>query len=179
MTEVKAIEKAPFTWPDLAIRVGLFVVLWLLLHGSDWLSWWIGVPAIALATAVSLIVVPPISWRVSFIPLIRFVGYFLVKSFLSSVDVASRVFRWRIPLQPDMIVYHIRLSGDFPPVLMANVTSLLPGTLSVELKLERENEPKCLLVHTLDERDPVAAELGRLEAHIAAIYGCNLEEAAP
>ncbi len=166
-------------WPDMLIRVGLLTFLWWLLNGDDWLSWWLGIPAVILATAVSLIVVPPISWRIAPLPLIRFAGYFFLKSFLSSVDVASRVFRPRIPLQPAMIIYDVRLSGDFPPVLMANVTSLLPGTLSAELELRpdrRGHKRKYLKVHTLDERDPVVAELDRLENHIAAVYRIDLEQ---
>lgn len=200
MTEV---EKKEFViqWPDALLRVGLLILLWWLLNGDDWLSWWIGAPAIALATAVSLIVVPPVTWRVAPLSLFGFILYFLGKSLWSSVDVAIRVFfpRKRIPLQPAMLIYPLRLQGDFPIVLMANVISLLPGTLSVELKISPEDEPKRLKVHTLDERgslwflqskrsrdsqleqdaSPVIADLRDLEARIAAIYGIDLGEPAP
>jgi len=164
------LSAARFRWPDLLSRLVLLTLLWWLLNNGDTASWVLGVPAILLATLISAMVLPQTRWRIKPLAFLRFTLYFLVKSFLSSIDVASRVLRPQIPLQPALITYPIRLRGELPTVIMANATSLLPGTLSVELK---EGE---LHVHVLDERDPVLAELGRLEEYIAAAYGLDLEE---
>jgi multicomponent Na+:H+ antiporter subunit E len=157
-------------WPSLLARLLLLTLLWWLLNNGDTASWVLGVPTILLATLVSAMVLPRTRWRIKPLPFLRFTAYFLVKSFLSSIDVASRVLRPQMPLKPALITYPIRLRGQLPPVIMANATSLLPGTLSVELK---EGE---LHVHVLDERDPVLAELSRLEEYVAAVYGLDLGE---
>jgi multicomponent Na+:H+ antiporter subunit E len=53
---------------------------------------------------------------------------------------------------------------------MADIVSLLPGTLSVELTADS------LTLHVLDVRRPPDAELDRLEARVAELFGLELEE---
>lgn len=160
-----------FSLSDLLLRAGLLALLWWILNDRDIASWTLGAPAVLLATIISVALLPRSRWRIKPFGFIRFVFYFLYKSLLSGVDVASRVLRPQIPLQPALIRYPIRLRHELGQVIMANVTSLLPGTLSAELK---EDE---LIVHVLDERDEVMAELNRLERRIAAAYGVELGEA--
>ena len=58
-----------------------------------------------------------------------------------------------------------RLADPSARVLLADALSLVPGTLSVEL---REDE---LELHVLDLAAPTEREVRELEAHIAAALG--------
>ena len=60
--------------------------------------------------------------------------------------------------------YSVGLPDGAPRLFMANVVSLLPGTLSVELSGD------CLKVHVLDATAPVFDELRRLESRVADLF---------
>jgi len=55
-------------------------------------------------------------------------------------------------------------------VLLANTQSLLPGTLSVELR------GNCLCLHVLDGQAPTEADVRRAEKYIAHMLGLQLEQ---
>jgi multicomponent Na+:H+ antiporter subunit E len=57
-------------------------------------------------------------------------------------------------------------------ILLVDVLSLLPGTLSVDLR------GTVLTLHVLDERTPAEAELRVLEGLIAAMFRVPLNEEA-
>ncbi len=156
---------------DVTLRVASFVVIWWLLTQGDTESWVVGVPSIILAALLSLHTLPLGEWRWNIRPLgtLQFLLYFLRQSVISSVDVARRVMHPAMPLQPGLVEYKYRITGEHARVLMANTTSLLPGTLSVELADDK------LLVHSLDVGADVQGELRILEKRIAAIYGVKLE----
>jgi multicomponent Na+:H+ antiporter subunit E len=69
-----------------------------------------------------------------------------------------------MPLEPAFLDYNLSLPNGAPRLFMANVVSLLPGTLSAEL-LEG-----CLKVHVLDVKADVVAELQSLESRVAAVF---------
>lgn len=156
---------------DVAIRAGLFAALWWALNEGDNAAWMLGVPVVLLATLLSVAILPRLGWRFNFFALLRFTFYFLRESLLSSVDVASRVFRLQMPLQPGLLRYSLRLPADSSRVLLANVTSLLPGTFCTDL------DGDDLVIHALDTALPVHDSLRRIEVLIAAIYRHNLKEA--
>jgi multicomponent Na+:H+ antiporter subunit E len=154
---------------DLGIRTALLALLWWTLNDGNNSAWTLGLPAVGLATALSVAVLPPGGWSLNVVGLLRFAAYFLRQSLLSSIDVAARVFRREIPLHPGLVRYPMRLSIPSARVLMANTASLLPGTLSVGL------DDVDLVVHALDTDAPILDELRRLEALIADVYGLKLE----
>jgi multicomponent Na+:H+ antiporter subunit E len=155
--------------PALA-RVALFTALWLALAGADASSWIIGIPAVALATLAALRLAGPRVNGPGLLGMLRFVPYFLVESVRGGVDVASRVMRPRLRIAPGVSTYDLRLTTINARVFFLDTISLLPGTLSADLRGTR------LYVHALDVNDDIDLALRRLEAHIADLFGETLEQ---
>lgn len=155
-------------WFYIVSRAGLFLLLWWILTDGDSSSWWIGIPAVLLATMVSIAMVPAISFV--WFELLRFIPFFLLHSLLGGIDVARRAFQPNMPIAPDLIEYSMRLPAGLPQVLMANTVGLLPGTLSTEI------ERNVLTVHVLDKGTEFLAELEALEQIVARMFGKPLND---
>ena len=155
-----------------ALLAVVYAALWWTLNDADIQSWVLGAPVVVLAVLISLAVLPTALWRVRLLGLARFALHFLGQSLFSGVDVAGRVLRPSMPLKPGIFLYPLRLPAEPERVIMAFTTSLLPGTLSVDLNGD------ALVVHALDMDAPVMRELRRLEERIAGAYGVRLTEAA-
>lgn len=69
---------------------------------------------------------------------------------LANVQVAWQVLRPRLDLQPGVIAYPLRARTDMEITLLANLISLIPGSVSVDLSPDRST----LYVHVMDLRDP-------------------------
>ena len=145
-------------------RAALLALFWWILSNGDLESWVIGGPVVLLATGSSLLVSHGVNhqWRLS--GLISFVPFFLWRSFCGSIDVARRAMHPKMPLEPAFIDYNLSLSDGAPRLFMANVVSLLPGTLSAELRED------CLKVHVLDANADVLGELQGLESKVGHIF---------
>lgn len=144
----------------------LFALVWWVLVGGDAESWWIGVPAVLLAAAISVALLSPIP--VTAYALFGFLPFFLFRSLLGAADVAWRAFHPRMPIAPHLIEYPLRLPSGLPRVFMANTVSLLPGTLSAVLG------SNSLLVHVLNGRKDALLELETVEQRVAALFGASL-----
>jgi multicomponent Na+:H+ antiporter subunit E len=153
---------------DAALRSAGFAALWWVLNRGDMTSWQLGAPTVVLALLVSFAVLPPRRWTFHPIGVLRFALYFLQKSLISSIDVSSRVLRPQMPLKPGMVNYTLRLPPGIGRVIMSNATSLLPGTLGVDLRGD------VLVVNALDVDAAVIDELRQLEEHIAGMMGVQL-----
>lgn len=142
-------------WTTVVSRALLFSILWWALTDGATGSWWIGVPAVAGATVISIAMMPPLGlvWR----EVIRFVPFFLWHSLKGGADVARRAFDPRMPITPKLIEYPLQLPPGLSQVAMVNITSLLPGTLSAEIK------GQVLKVHVLDSQGDFLTELEMLE----------------
>ena len=147
----------------IVVRGGLFLLIWWILSGGTPASWWVGVPAVLLALAVSVMMPLPVS--VVWYELLRFIPFFLSRSLLGGLDVAWRAMHPRLPIAPEIVDYRLRLPPGLPQVLMANTVNLLPGTLSVDLDEGR------LRVHVLDARKGFLAELDAVEHGVGRIFG--------
>jgi multicomponent Na+:H+ antiporter subunit E len=154
-------------------RAGLFALLWWILNPADYASWLIGIPCIVAAVTLSVKFAPPHTWRWRPLHVVRFVPIFLWESLRGGIDVSLRVFRPRMALHPAVIHYHMALPGGLPRLLMLNVVSLLPGTLSADLHANR------LTLHVLDKNMPLESELHRIEKHIASMINTTTEAATP
>jgi multicomponent Na+:H+ antiporter subunit E len=97
--------------------------------------------------------------------LVRFAGWFLVQSVRGGVDVARRALSPSLPIEPELLELTTRLPPGAARVLLADVTSLLPGTLSVDLDGDR------VLVHALSGGPAVTADFRVLEARVAELLG--------
>jgi multicomponent Na+:H+ antiporter subunit E len=150
------------------LRSGALALLWLALTGGELASWIVGAPAVALATWVSVLLLPPSGFSV-----LRFT-VFLPRFFLRSLWAALEVAWWalhpRMPLHPAMCSYVVRLESETSRVFFLNLISLQPGTLSVEI----EGPGRLLTVHALNaQRDPTPA-LAALEREVARLFAETL-----
>ena len=151
----------------LTLHLSGFAALWAILTGgADWL---VGIPVIVLATAVTLRAGPASRWSVG--GLLRFIPFFVWHSLRGGIDVATRALNPRLPIDPAIVDYEMHLDSAAARTLMANTVTLLPGTLSAELRGNR------LSVHVLNASSPVADMLARLERRVAGLSGSD-EQAA-
>ncbi len=150
-------------------RGALFAVLWWALTDGRTDSWGVGSVSILLAVMLSLRLLPPVSSRVSRVGLLRFLGFFFYQSLRGGVQVALIALRPRLALRPGMHEITLRLPDGIGRVLLANTLSLLPGTLSVELRGNR------LCLHVLDEQADTETEVRTAETHMARMLGLELE----
>ncbi len=151
----------------LLLRTSFFTLLWWsITEGAG--GWMIGVPTILLALAASLWLQP--RRRLSLRPagVLRFAAFFLVQSMRAGLDVALRALRPRMRLTPALLEYRLRLPTGPARVFLADTMSLLPGTLSTELRDD------CLCLHVLDASQSVETGLRQVEVRVADLFGVNL-----
>lgn len=75
---------------------------------------------------------------------------FIYELVLSSWRVAKIVLRPKIDLEPGIISYPLTVDKDFEITMLANLITLTPGTLSVDVSDDR----KTLFIHCIDVPDP-------------------------
>ncbi|MCG3174966.1 MAG: hypothetical protein GMKNLPBB_03271 [Myxococcota bacterium] len=148
----------------------LLALLWFVLTGGAVSSWIVGVPTIAaalvLARQIERLTSP---LRLDPAGVLGFVTYFLRESVRGGIDVAGRVSARRLRVAPGLVRYRWRLPADGPArALFALSASLLPGTLVAAVG---EHE---VLIHALDAKGPVPAELAELEQRVAGLFALRL-----
>lgn len=153
-------------------RLAAFALLWWVLTEGSAESWLFGVPLVIGATLASLALLPADenSGGRSLSPagVARFAPFFVWQSLAGGTDVALRALRPGRPLDPGFVEYELRLPGRPARVFMANVASLLPGTLSAEL------EDRRLQVHALSHGSGVIETLEEMETRVADLFGQEL-----
>lgn len=95
--------------------------------------------------------------RVRPLALARLAGLFLIELARSGVRVLILALSPRLSLRPAVVAVPLTLTRDFEITLLANLVTLTPGTLSIDLSEDRSR----LFVHCLDAPDPdaVAADI--------------------
>ncbi|RJG45914.1 Na+/H+ antiporter subunit E [Mesorhizobium sp. DCY119] len=78
---------------------------------------------------------------------------FVKELILSAWRVARLVVSPRMELQPGIFAYPLKVDRDFEITLLANLITLTPGTLSVDVS----DDKRLLYVHAIDCSDPEAA----------------------
>jgi multicomponent Na+:H+ antiporter subunit E len=149
-------------------RVLLFAGLWLVIAGSDPASWIIGVPAVLLATVYAARLAQTGRGGVSVAGALAFMPYFLWQSLLGGLDVAVRVLRPVMRIRPGFQQYRVRLQNLNARVFFLDSISLLPGTLSADMRAG------VIEVHALDASADLAPELADLERRVARLFGETL-----
>lgn len=144
------------------LRVGLFAALWWLLTGAAAGAWWVGAPVVLAAawTSRALWWGRALSARAA----LAFLPWFALRSLAGALDVAQRALDPAMPLDPGLVRHRLWVPAGAPRVAVANVVSLLPGTLSAVLEDDR------LVVHALDAGPRVAAAVREIEARIGRIF---------
>lgn len=125
----------------------------------------IGVGTVALATVLSIMLVPAPLPRPRIVPLIRFLPYFFVKAFLGGIDVVRRAFLPGPPLSPAFRSVSIASMSQAERISFIIIVSLEPGTLATHLRGDT------LTVHVLDATMLVMEDLEELKARLALIFG--------
>lgn len=141
----------------------IYSLIWFVLAGPAPASWVIGMPAVLLAVAVSLFLSPGAGFVFSPVGALFFIPSFIALSIMSGVDVLRRTFSPVPRINPGMITYRTSLEGS-GRILLTNVISLQPGTLSADLKEDT------ILIHVLDTEMPVRSNIRDLERRIARIF---------
>ncbi|MEM5473474.1 Na+/H+ antiporter subunit E [Hoeflea sp. AS60] len=75
---------------------------------------------------------------------------FLYELVLSAWKVTVMVLSPRLNLKPGIFAYPLRVDRDFEITILANLITLTPGTLSVDVSDDR----RILYVHAIDASDP-------------------------
>jgi multicomponent Na+:H+ antiporter subunit E len=156
-------DRKPPPWTGLGARAAILALFWWALVEGDAGSWWLGVPAVAVALWVgrnrdaSL----PLRWRA----LPSFLLLFLRRSVIGAVDVALRACAPTLAIAPAMVDYRTRLPAGLPRVCFVNSISLTPGTLGADL------EGDTVRVHLLDDRGDHDRSLRTLEDALARVFG--------
>ncbi|MFN2287199.1 MAG: Na+/H+ antiporter subunit E [Chromatocurvus sp.] len=143
-------------------RVLLLALLWWILTEGVVASWFIGVPAILLATLVSVRIAPPAG--ISLVEMLLFLPVFLTRSFLAAFDVARRTLSPSLDIHPGLLIYRCVLPEGPGRVVFMNIISLLPGTLAAS------QDGATLTVHVLDCRTDHNAQLAALESRVQRIF---------
>jgi len=138
-----------------------FTLVWWALADGAWASWVVGVPAVAVASVLTL---RPVQARGAFSlrGAIGFGGFFVSRSVVAGVDVARRVLDPRLPIEPGFLQYRSCLPPGQPAAVLFTVAlNLLPGTICVGWTGD------VVLVHALVRSPSVHDDLRALELRVA------------
>lgn len=88
--------------------------------------------------------------------LVRFLGFFLKELVLSSLRVMVQVLLPRQNLRPAVVAVPLDLQSDAGITLLANLITLTPGTLTLDVSTDR----KMIYIHVIDLDDLEAFRTG-------------------
>ena len=145
-------------------RTAILAFTWWVLSQGAYDSWQVGLPAILTAIIIDYRLSPPKGNRWSLGGSLVYAFYFLKLSITGGIDVAWRTYHPRLPLNPAIIEYPLRLTSLSARNLFVCTVSLLPGTLSAELG------DNILFVHVLDVGRPFKQELKIIEDRVEAVF---------
>src|SRR5215467_3985892 len=152
-------------------RVACFLAFWIIIAGTGTADLIVGALAAIIVSWVSLLLLPPATNRINFAAICRFVPAFLYQSIVAGIDVAWRALAPRLRLQPGFVRYPMRLPPGAAQSAFCTVTSLLPGTLPSGC-----DEKGNLIVHCLDESQPIVEQLRNEEALLMKIMGYERDD---
>ena len=127
-------------------------------------SWIVGVPCVIGGAALSAVLAAARPARISAWGALRFAAFFAGGAVRGAADVAFRAVRPNPRLDPGFLEIDLDLPAGTPRVLFANALSLLPGTLTAELRGDRA------IIHVIDRGADLGPELNRLRARVRAVF---------
>lgn len=135
-----------------AFTVALFALAWLAVSGSFTIpNLFLGIVAGALSLALIRDHIRPDGRRIRPLKLLSLLLLFIKELALSAWKVAVLVASPKMALKPGIFAFPLTVDRDFEITLLANLITLTPGTLSVDVSADR----KVLYVHALDCSDAV------------------------
>jgi multicomponent Na+:H+ antiporter subunit E len=141
----------------LARSAGLFALWVVLIQSAQPADLVVGAFTVAVATWVSLRLLPPAAGRIRLVALAARLPRFLWQSVRAGIDVARRAFAPRPPLAPGLLTHPTGLPRGLARNTFATITSLVPGTVPVA------DDTGGILYHCLDTRQPVLEGLATEE----------------
>jgi multicomponent Na+:H+ antiporter subunit E len=149
-----------------AARAAFFLAFWLMISGWAPADLPVGLAAVVGATWVSLRFLPPLGPGYRLASIASLVVSFLRQSVVSGTDVAWRALSPNLKLEPGLVACPLRLPAGGKRSAFCALSSLMPGTLPTGT-----DEQGALLVHCLDMRQPVAANLAAEEQLFIRAFG--------
>lgn len=171
-------SQAPRTraWRAIFLRGFAYFVAWMIMAGGQLADVAPGLVVAAIATWVSLELLPLDRGFAQVRPLavVRLAFRFVWASVVAGLDIARRAFSPSLPLRTGYLNYPVGLPPGTSRNLFTSVTSLMPGTLPAGT-----DESGRLIYHCLDIEQPVLEELAEEEAQLVAALGAALRDADP
>lgn len=138
-----------------AAYAAILTLFWLALTGSASLAnLLLGIAVSILALLVLRGQLPEIDFRIRPLRALLLFLLFLRELFRSAWRVAVLVLRPRLDIRPDVVAVPVSLTRDAELTLLANLITLTPGTLTVDVAEDR----RALYVHALEGGDPEAVK---------------------
>jgi multicomponent Na+:H+ antiporter subunit E len=157
---VAGIPPGPFL-----LRWAAYMLFWIVLAGTSMKDMAAGAATAAIASWLSLRLLPPGGLSLNPVTFAGLFVRFLWQSVVAGLSVARMALSPVLPLRPGTIRYETALPEGTRRQAFTTYASLLPGTLP----LGPEGEGG-IAVHCLDERQPVAAQLAEEEDRLRAAF---------
>jgi multicomponent Na+:H+ antiporter subunit E len=144
--------------------VAWLVLVWMLLWGTwSWANLLSG-----LAVALVLLVLLPLphvvgGTRVRPVPALVFLGHFVVDLLVSGVEVAWQALRPGGLRSVAIVQVQLRVDSDLLLTMVAEATSLVPGSLVLDL----DREQRVMTLHLLPARD--LEDVERKRSHVLVV----------
>jgi multicomponent Na+:H+ antiporter subunit E len=146
--------------------VAWLVLVWMLLWGTwSWANLLSGL--LVALTVLTLLPLPHVvgGARVRPVPLLAFLGHFVVDLFVSGADVAWQALRPRGVRRTAIVQVQLRADSDLLLTMVAEATSLVPGSLVLDL----DREQRVMTLHLLPVRD--LDDVERKRARVLVVEG--------
>lgn len=152
-----------------AVRDGVFrglvlYLVWWVLTEADTSGLFSGLVITVLVTLISFRLFPVSRYHIHPVGTVRFAIHFLLRSVAAGADVAIRLLKPRLAINPGYCRFTTTLPENGPRWLLANTLSLMPGTITANLK------DNCLELHCLDINAVTEEDFRDTEARIAAMF---------
>lgn len=150
----RRLRRLAIHWPTILVLAGVWVVLW-----GD-LSWANVLGGLTVAaTAVVLFPLPPVVAHAALRPwpFLKLAAYFVVEVFVASFQVAWIALRPGPVPRGGVVGVRLRNPGDIVLTVTAEITSLVPGAVVIEV----QRRSGMLFMHVLDLEGAGGAEAVR------------------
>jgi len=102
--------------------------------------------------------------------ILLYVPYLFKEIIKANVDVALRVIKPVIPLNPGIVSVHTKLKSKIGRMILANSITLTPGTLTVDIK-EDTLYIHCIDLTGIDESNATEKIASGFEKYLEVIFG--------
>lgn len=142
-------------WKGTAFYAAIFTLFWLMLTGTvSLLNTLLGLGVSLLALLVLRGQLPELDFSVRIVPALKLKLLFFRELMRSANRVARLVLSRDMAISPGVVAVPVSLGRDAEITLLANLITLTPGTLTVDVAEDR----RALYVHALEADDPEAVK---------------------